>query len=135
VIGPAGGTLALVGQQGLGVAFEITFPPSALAAPTTITITETRLAIPSGFVDWSPVYRVDPVGLELAEAARVKVPFSQGRGTSLGGGELFWSSDTPCELRRLPSSYTNAGFNNANVGRLGYAISGKAQLGSASMCQ
>jgi hypothetical protein len=125
----------LAGRQGVGVPFEISFPPTALATDTCITVTETALPPPPGFVDWSPVYRIDPVGLTLATAATVKVPFSQGREVAYGGGELFWSAESPCTLARLPSSYTNAGFNNANVGRLGYAISGRAQGGSATLCQ
>ncbi|MDX2011469.1 MAG: hypothetical protein SFW67_14820 [Myxococcaceae bacterium] len=137
VIGPAGGSVALNGQQARasGVAFTITFPTMALSTPTTITVTETRIRPPTGFVDWSPVFRIDPVGLVLNEPAQVLVPFSQGRGTAIGGGELFWSTDKPCTLARLPSSSMNAGFNNGNVGRLGYVLSGVARLGTAEYCQ
>jgi hypothetical protein len=136
-IGPEGGTVTLMGQQGhsSGVAFSITFPPGSIRTPTVITVTETTQAPPAGMVDWSPVFRVDPVGLELAEPARVKVPFNQGRGSAVGSPALFWSNAATCGLERLPSSYSNAGFNQGNVGRLGYAISGYANPGQATACR
>ncbi len=136
-IGPAGGTLTLMGQQGhsSGVAFSITFPPNAIATPTVVTVTETTTLPPEGMVDWSPVYRLEPVGLTLAAPARVQVPFMQGRGSAAGSPALFWSNASSCALERLPSSYSNAGFNQANVGRLGYAISGYANRGQAQACR
>lgn len=73
------------------------------------------------------------VGLVLAAAATLKVPWSQG--PIWGALTLFWSGVSPCKLERLPSSYSNAGFNNANVGRLGYAMSGYAEAGQAAACQ
>ncbi|MDP1824978.1 MAG: hypothetical protein Q8L48_17100 [Archangium sp.] len=134
-IGPAGGVVMLMGQQGIasGVPFTITFPPTAIATPTLITVTETTLLPPPGSVDWSPVYRIDPVGLVLAAPATLKVPWSQG--PIWGAPTLFWSGASTCMLERLPSSYSNAGFNQGNVGRLGYAMSGYAEIGQAPMCQ
>jgi|GEM_PF-3552711 len=136
-IGAAGGTLTLMGQQGKasGVAFSIEFPPGAIATDTLITVTETSIPPPAGMVDWSPVFRVEPAELVLAAPAKLRVPWSQGRGQSYGGPQLFWSTDSStCTLEKLPSSYVNAGFNQANVGRLGYAISGYPNLGSATFC-
>jgi hypothetical protein len=134
-IGPAGGELVLRGQQGLGVPFSITFPPNALTTATRITVTETNIPPPAGVVDWSPLYRIEPTDLVLAEAAKVQVPWSQGRGTALGGGDLYWSTGSTCALEKLPSSSTNAGFAMANVGRLGFAMVAYAQVGEAQYCQ
>ena len=135
-IGPGGGEVTLRGQQGAssGVVFRITFPPGAIATPTMITVTETTVLPPVGSVDWSPVYRIDPVGLVLAAPATLMVPWSQGQGSISGEPTLFWSGSSTCSLARVPSSYVNAGFNQGNVGRLGYAMVGYAELGQAVTC-
>lgn len=138
-IGPAGGTLFLAGRNGLaaGASFTLTFPPNAIATDTVITVTETNLVPPTGIVDYSPIYRIEPVDLVLKEAAVLKVPWSNGR----GGGTidpdlaLYWTKTDACGLEKLPSSYINAGFMNANVGRLGYAMVAHWELGVADYCK
>ncbi len=132
-IGPEGGEISLVGQQGVGVAFNLKFPPGAIATPTLITVTETSLPPPAGSVDFSPVYRIDPVGLVLAEPAALKLPWSQDQ--ICGAPTVFWSATSLCRLEVLPSSYYNAGFNNGNIGRLGYAMTGYYEAGTAPACQ
>ena len=133
-IGPAGGELKLMGQQGAasGVAFTLTFPPNAIATPTLITVTETSIAPPAGSVDFSPVYRIEPVGLVLAEPAALKLPWGQAQ--IWGAPTVFWSASSLCTLEVLPSSYYNAGFNNGSVSRLGYAMTGYASAGTAPAC-
>ena len=40
-----------------------------------------------------------------------------------------------CTLDRLPSGYVNAGFMQANVGRLGYAMVAYVNAGPAAYCK
>jgi hypothetical protein len=145
VIGPDGGTVTLQGQQGpvSGVPFSISIPPNALAAPTTITVTELSTPPPAGFADWSPLYRIDPVDLRLAAPATLIVPFSNSccRSTTAPCGAsfsramgLFWSGQDTCVLERLPSSYVNAGIEQGSATRLGFAIVGFANLGGDPYC-
>jgi hypothetical protein len=146
VIGPNGGTITLQGQQGpvSGVPFSIAIPPGALSAPTTITVTELNTPPPAGFADWSPLYRIDPVDLQLAAPAKLTVPFSNSCCQSTAapcvntlsrGMGLFWSGQDTCVIERLPSSYVNAGIEQASTTRLGFAIVGFADLGGEPYCR
>ncbi len=139
VIGASGGTVSLTGQQGAtsGTPFDLTIPPGALTADTTITVTETSLAPPAGFSDWSPIYRIDPVDLELAAPARLNVPISNAS-TAMNDANLgvFASaSGDPCTLAPLPGSYLNAGFEQVMLEHLGgYLVAGYAHTGAAPVC-
>ena len=149
-IGPSGGTVTIEGQQGIvsGVPFSLRVPPGAVASDTTITVTETAMAPPDGFADWSPVYRIDPIDLILSEPASLTIPFSNASGVSVSAGPtgaapgssataaslaVFWSSSSdPCTLAPLSSSYVNAGFMQATVSQGGYAIVGEVGSGACS---
>jgi hypothetical protein len=137
-IGPEGGTLTLMGQQGAasGVPFTLTIPPTALSTPTAVTVTELSTPPPGGFVDWSPVYRIDPVDAILTTPASLDIPISNGRGTSAADQSMsiFWSGPQTCTLQRLPSSYTNAGFAQGSTTRFGYTIVGYVHAGNATYC-
>jgi hypothetical protein len=145
VIGPEGGMVTLEGQQGpvSGVPFSISIPPHALSASTAITVTELSTPPPEGFADWSPLYRIDPVDLQLAAPATLTIPFSNDccePGTACESSfsramGLFWSGQDTCVLERLPSSYVNAGVEQGSTTRLGFAIVGFADLGSDPYCQ
>jgi hypothetical protein len=134
-IGPAGGKVSLAGQQG---EFVLTIPATALASPTSITITETSIAPPPGFVDDSPVYRLDPVDLTFSAPSALSIPFSNGRGSYAADQNLaiFWSASatSPLTLIRLPSSSVNAGFMQGSTVRGGYAIVGYGSPGVVPYC-
>jgi hypothetical protein len=122
-IGPEGGTVQLVGQQGKssGVPFSISLPPGALAAPTTITITETTLPPPSAFIDYSPVYLVEPLGLPLEKLAFVKIPWGSTQGLQECGIAIYTRAESgDCAFAPLGDSYVNAGFNQGSIDHLGY---------------
>jgi hypothetical protein len=133
-IGPEGGTIAIAGRQGpeSGVNASLTFPPAALAQPTTIVLTETAIPPPSDFIDWSPVYEVEPLGLDLGAATAVQFPWS-----NLGGFvpplSIWFSSDGSC-FARLPDSYTNAGFEMGSTRKLGYFLVGAPRSSSTATC-
>jgi hypothetical protein len=130
-----GGRISLTTQQGT---FELEIAPMALAAPTQITITETTIAPPAGFVDYSPVYHIEPFDLALSVPAKLTVPFSNGRGSSVSDQNMaiFWSGPSgACALERLPSTYINAGFAQGSTLKAGYAIVGYGSPGSVPYCQ
>jgi hypothetical protein len=146
VIGPAGGTVQLEGQQGpvWGAPFSIEIPPNALSTPTAITVTELAVPPPPGFADWSPLYRVDPVDLVLAAPARLTIPFSNDCcgdhsspcvSTVPRTMSLFWSGQDTCSLERLPDSYVNAGVEQGSTTRLGFAVVGFVSAGDATYCR
>jgi hypothetical protein len=138
-IGEGGGTVSLDGRQWQqsGVAAAIDFPPTAVAAPTDITLIETAIAPPRDFLDWSPVYRLEPLGLTLATSAPIRLPWSNGTG---GGGaadlsalSIWFSPDGAC-FTRVPDSYTNAGFEQGSVTRLGYFIVAAQRTAATATC-
>lgn len=149
-IGPEGGTLTLereavdFRERHLPDRFTIRFPPGAILTPTLITVTELAEPPPADMVDWSPMYRIEPVGLALEVVAEVEVRFSQGTGPAYGRPALFWSSSSDCRLERLPGSSIGVpttdriravnDINYGQVGRLGFAISGYAKKGDAQAC-
>lgn len=80
-IGPAGGMILVDGAT-------VTFPPNAVAAPMSITITETDEAPPPGYVALSSVYRCGPSGTTFAQKVTMAMSF---RGDATGA-RIFWSS-------------------------------------------
>ncbi len=121
-VGPGGGTISIEGRQGpaSGVAAAIDIPPNAIAEPTDITLIETAIPPPHDFLDWSPVYRVEPLGFALATPAPIRLPWQNLSGTvpTLG---IWYSPDGSC-FSRLTDSYTNAGFEQASISRFGYFL-------------
>ncbi|MDP8998501.1 MAG: hypothetical protein M3O46_00135 [Myxococcota bacterium] len=135
VIGPAGGTVEIKGRQylGSGVTASLAFPPTAIATPTTIVLTETAIAPPRDFIDWSPVYRVEPLGLALASPTPVQLPSSNSGSGTFGQIAIWFSPDGSC-FTRLPNSYVNAGFNQGSAKELGYFVVGVARSASTLKC-
>jgi len=136
-IGPAGGTVTLVGRQGAasGVNFMLSIPPGALSQPTLITVTETNLSPPAGFVDFSPVYHVEPDGLSFAQIAALQVP--QGSNLSLVPIDLAIyqsAADDTCAFQPIADSYTNAGFEQSSLTRTGYLFVAAPQSAAQASC-
>ncbi|HVT07792.1 MAG TPA: hypothetical protein VHO67_10045 [Polyangia bacterium] len=136
-IGPAGGQIMLLGQQSktTNVPFGIKFPPGALVTDTRISVTETDLPPPSGVLDWSPVYLVEPRGLELAKVASVQIPWSSNL-TALPNTLGIYARDESgsCAFKRLVDSYTNAGFEQASLTQFGYLLVGVASTVNPATC-
>jgi hypothetical protein len=123
-VGPAGGTVALQGRQGVesGASAQVTFAPGAIASPATITLIETAIAPPYDLLDWSPVYLVEPAGLALASPATLQLPASNSLSTA-GDLSIWFSPDGSC-FTRVADSYTNAGFMQGSTRQLGYLMVG-----------
>ena len=81
------------------------------------------MAPPAGLDDWSPVYLLQPRGLQLAKAATLRVPWSSNL-TNVPGALAIYARDESgsCGFARLPDSYTNAGFEQGLLTELGYLL-------------
>jgi hypothetical protein len=142
-IGPSGGTVQVRGRQGIasGVAAQLAFPPTAIAAPTDIKLIETAIPPPQDLLDWSPVYLAEPAGLALAARTPIQLPWSSGpfptpmgpSSTTAAGLSIWFSADGTC-FTRLPDSSTNAGFEQGSVTQLGYFIVGTPRTAAAASC-
>jgi hypothetical protein len=143
-LGPEGGSIQLVGQQGKssGVAFRLDFPPGAVEQATTVRLTETSVPPPAEFEDWSPVYLVEPRGLLLRRVVALVVPMSSNGSFASSGvvgvpreiGIYERDEFTTCVFARLPDSYTNAGFEQASLTYLGYLFVGAPKSADKSAC-
>jgi hypothetical protein len=143
-IGPAGGTVQVQGRQfaASGVAAELDFPPTAIAMPTDIKLIETNIPPPQDFIDWSPVYLVEPAGLALSVRTPMRLPWSSGpvpspqsgpTAVTAAGLSIWFSADGSC-FTRVSDSYTNAGFEQGSVTQLGYFIVGTPRTGATASC-
>jgi hypothetical protein len=135
-IGPEGGTLMLMGQQGKssGVAFSIDFPPGAFATATMVKVTETSLPPPHELIDYSPVYLVEPFGVWLAKLAAVRVPWGSTSGVTANGLAIYERDETTCAFAPLGDSYVNAGFNQGSIAHLGYLLAGAPRTAAGASC-
>jgi hypothetical protein len=135
VVGPSGATLQLAGRMftTAGVDAQIAIPPTAIATSTTVTLTETSIPPPHDFLDWSPVYRIDPVGFQLAARAPVQFPWSNLSGVVPQRLSIWFSPDGSC-FTPLADNYVNAGFNMGSTTQLGYFIVAVERTASTSSC-
>jgi hypothetical protein len=106
--------------------------------PSPITVTETAIAPPSGFVDYSPVYEIEPAALTFFAPATLTVPFSNGRGSDVFDENLaiFWSvsADSLFTFEPLAGTSVNAGFARASTLHGGYALVGYGSPGTVPYC-
>lgn len=135
-IGPKGGTVSLYGQQGAGsgVAFELVIPPTALDHDVKITIVETSEAPLGSFVDFSPVYRIEPTDLTFAVPVKVRIPWGNSLTQVSNALSIYWAGGCGGTFERVPDSYVNAGFNQASTKQLGWAIVGYEKGPSLEAC-
>jgi len=126
-IGPAGGTLILDGTpatQGVGVPFKLVIPYNALTQTVTLQVTELTVPPPSGFVDYSPIYDLQPRGLTFATPALLTIPWENVQGVVPAGIAAYLSTDDGATFTRIADSYTNAGFEMASLSGLGQVFTG-----------
>jgi hypothetical protein len=118
--------VSLAGQQGKasGVDFVLKFAPGALALPTAITVTETTIPPPVGFIDYSPVYRIDPPGLTFAGRVGIVVPSGNTDGSVGQGLSIEFSLDGSSAFSRIGDSYVNAGFLQGTLPSTGFVFAG-----------
>jgi hypothetical protein len=136
-VGSDGGSLLLSGQQSVksGVQFELTIPPGALDTLTLISVEETDLPPPSGLLDWSPIYLVEPRGLPLAKVAGLQIPWSSNVNQVPKTLAIYARDENgTCGWKPLIDSYTNAGFEQASLTQLGYLLVGVPSTIDPSTC-
>jgi hypothetical protein len=105
-IGPEGGTLSLGGTDAtLGVAFSLEIPPNDLAETVVLSVTESTLPPPAAYVDWSPIYDLQPAGLTLSIPAKLTVPMTNVDGVIPLDTSINLSADCGQSYSRLPDSY------------------------------
>ena len=84
---------------------------------------------PSGFTDYSLLYAIEPADLSLKVPASVRLPWAiqlqEGVTFSVNPALAIYSSRSAAVgFEKRPDSYTNAGFNQASLDRLGYLFAG-----------
>jgi len=125
-IGNKGGTLTLNGTPSTkGVAVTVAIPANAFASPVVISITETTLAPPAGYVDESPVYDIAalPAGTILPQPVPVNIPFQNNINVISQQLSLYASTDG-VQYTRVQDSYINAGFLQGSLSKFGYIFAG-----------
>ena len=136
-VGPEGGSIYLLGQQSAKKTSRSRsdIPPGAIATQTLISITETDLAPPSGFIDWSPVYLVEPRGLQLAKVAGLQIPWSSNISPTPSNLAIYARDENgSCGFRPLVDSSANAGFEQASLTAFGYLFVGVPSAIDPSTC-
>jgi hypothetical protein len=129
-----GGTVSLSGTPATrstaqGARLEI--PRGALATPTTVTITETDIPPPVGYVDGSPIYRIDPADLTLAKPGLLTIPTSVLSGVVPPLAIYQIVADT---YVKVPDSYLNAGFLQGSIKSGGLYFAGVPKSPTQEHC-
>jgi hypothetical protein len=123
----SGGEIILLGQQSAktNIPFGLNIPPGAVDRLTLISVEETDLPPPSGFLDWSPVYLIEPRGLSFSKVAGVQVPWSSNVSQVPRTLAIYARDENgTCGWKPLIDSYTNTGFEQASLTQLGYLFVG-----------
>jgi hypothetical protein len=115
-IGAAGGSLSVDG-------LTLSVPANALAQTTRIQISSGG-ATPGGYMASSPLYRITPDGLALAQPATVTVALTH----PLGDDRLFWSTSDG-GWTALATTHSGGGVSGA-IARLGSGFAGVAAAGT-----
>jgi len=138
-IGPEGGLIYVLGQQSkkTNAPFGVQIPPGALTEPVLVTVTETNLDPPADFIDYSPVFHVEPDTLALFKIASMQVPW--GSNPTLGDFPpefgVYWNPvATTCGFTRVADSTTNTTVVNASLVRGGYYFVGSPKTAAQPMC-
>jgi len=135
VVGPEGGTLSFSSITYAGVPFSLTFPAGAVAVPTVIQVIAEG-APPVEFQDYSPLIRLEPLGLVLAQPVAVnlgfELPYSSGYvnsnlaiQVSEGGAGCY---------QRIDGAYINAGFVQGQLHAFGTLFAGHLKPANLAAC-
>jgi hypothetical protein len=92
----AGGSLAVAGAT-------LTLPQGALTSCTRVSLSTSSDPVPTGYTGYSPVFQLEPAGLEFATPASLSIAFTGDPGVAA----LFWSRQGTTGYERLASSVSN----------------------------
>jgi hypothetical protein len=112
-----GVSLVLYAQQGAGVPFFLTVPPRALPSDVRITVTETTIAPPFDYVDYSPVYVIES-SLPALLPMQLLVPYSNKSG-DVANLAIYYASDPSGPFSRVADSNVSAGFIEGSISQFG----------------
>jgi hypothetical protein len=99
----------------------LNFPPGAVERPTTIRVVESEIDPPAGFIDWSPVFLVEPAGLEVKRPVVLQVPFGNSC-APVGPIDLLSFECGGSGYSEVPNAYQNDGFMYAAITKLSHVI-------------
>jgi hypothetical protein len=126
-IGPGGGYVIIHGRQGTpsNIPFALNIPPTALPGEVSIKVTETNLPPPGDFVDFSPVYRIEPTTLAFSVPVEVQIPWSSTLTLVPAQLAIYWSApDSDTTFVKVPDSSVGAGVIRGSTRGGGYAFVG-----------
>ena len=125
MVGPGGANVVLTGtRQTRGVPFELEIFAGSLENETEIVIVESSEAPPKGFVDWSPVYAIEPAELGFVQGAAIQIPAFSSLTSLDSGMAIYFSDSADGPFEKLADSYVNAGFLQATALKTGFFFVG-----------
>jgi len=135
-VGAAGGSVQLTAQQGAssGVDFRIEVPPTALEADVEVQITETTNPPPADFVDYSPIYLVEPGDVSSEFQIDLTVPFGGNDGKIPATLAIYAAADPAGPFERVLDSYINAGFLQGSITHFGAFFAGSPRTAAEAAC-
>lgn len=135
VVGPAGGTISLHGQQAIfsGMDFMIQIPPNALTQRVAITITETTDPPPRNLIDFSPIYDVEPTTVVSKFPMKLTVPWSN-LGAIPNTLAIYFSPAVGQPFTRVSDSYINAEFMQGSTTHFGRFIAAYPRTAAQANC-
>jgi hypothetical protein len=126
-VGPDGGSIALSGTrqtQAQGVPVKLDIFAGSLENETKITLLESSLSPPDGFVDWSPVYVIEPTGLDFVQGSGITIPWRNSLQEIDDSLAIYFAETADGPFEKLADSYVNAGFSQATALKAGYFFVG-----------
>lgn len=136
LLGSAGGSLELTARQGAssGVGFKLDVPPTTLHSAVEVRITETTTPPPAEFVDFSPIYLVEPGDLSSQVRINVTVPYGGNDGRIPRALAIYAAADPQGPFERLADSYVNAGFLQGSITHFGAFFAGSPRTDAEAAC-
>jgi hypothetical protein len=110
-----------------GVPFELEVFAGSLSDEVDFKLTELAVPTPDGYEDWSPIFAVEPFGVELVNGAALQIPWQvphSGGGTVPKALTTFIAASVEGPWQPLGDSYENAGFSQATLVGGGYVFVG-----------
>lgn len=136
ILGSAGGSLDLTARQGAssGVGFKIDVPPTTLHSDVEVRITETTTPPPAEFVDYSPIYLVEPGDLSSQVRINLTVPYGGNDGRIPRTLAIYAAADPQGPFERVADSYVNAGFLQGSITHFGAFFAGSPRTDAEAAC-
>ena len=128
-----GGGFQLRAQQGAGVPFFINIPAMALTTDTKVTVSETAIPPPIDYVDYSPVYVLEPF-ISTLRPMKLIVPYSNKSGDVPASLSIYFANDPSGPFSRVEDSYVNAGFMEGSITRFGALFVGYPKTAEQLNC-